>query len=534
MLIDFLRPKASLKWWPDVQLNIWTKISLWIFGSPLLLYLLLCSITQIANWRFMLKCRRLGHVPPMGPSPFNPQNLVRFRRAMRAMKEQKRMEMLAERLQDFGNPKNPNTVLGPLLFRWTIVTTDPENIKAILTTQFNDYGKGEKFNHEFSAFLGNSIFTTDGALWQNSRNLLRPQFIKDRVSDLETFETHVQVMLKILKERKGKQIDISELFFAYTLDAATDFLLGKSSDSLEKTAIGGQDEFANAFKDVQHKQLLKMMLGPLQAIFPVKGYYEALAKVDEFIKPFIDLATQLPQEELDSKASSRYTFLHALARQTKDAKFLRDQIMATLLAGRDTTACTLSWLFYELSTHPAVVTKLRTEIGNHVGFDREPTYADLKNMKYLQACLNEILRIYPAVPVNVRVALKDTTLPHGGGTSGNEPIGIPKGTEIAYSPLVMQRRSDLYPPGQPAPSDQFCPERWDKWFPKSWNYIPFNGGPRICLGQNFALTEMGYTTVRILQQFSRIESRQPGGEAPRMVTDIVITPHNGVQVAFFE
>lgn len=134
--------------------------------------------------------------------------------------------------------------------------------------------------------------------------------------------------------------------------------------------------------------------------------------------------------------------------------------------------------------------------------------------------------------MNVRVALHDTTLPHGGGPSGNEPIGVPAGTEIAYSPLVMQRRADMVPPDQP-PSHLFVPERWEKWYPKAWTYIPFNGGPRICLGQQFALTEMGYTVVRILQAFGRVECRQPGGEAPRMVTDIVITPLGGVQVALF-
>ena len=388
MLIDFLRPPSSLNILPNLHLNPWIAGFLLLLFSPVIVIFLFLCASQLANWHFMLKCKRLGHIPPMGPSPFNPENFRRFRRGIKAMKEQKRMEMLAERLQDFGHPANPNTVLGPLLFRWTVMTTDPENIKALLTTQFADYGKGEKFNHEFAPFLGNSIFTTDGALWHNSRNLLRPQFIKDRVSDLETFEVHVQELLKIIKDREGQQIDISELFFAYTLDAATDFLLGKSSDSLSKTALGGQDEFAEAFKDVQHKQLMKMILGPLQFLFPVKGYFEALAKVDEFIQPFIDMATALPQEELEKRGQdSGYTFLHALAKQTKDKKFLRDQIMATLLAGRDTTACTLSWLLYELSTQPEVVRKLREEIERTVGMENKPTYADLKSMKYLQVSL---------------------------------------------------------------------------------------------------------------------------------------------------
>jgi cytochrome P450 len=409
MLIDFLRPASTASWLPSLHLGPWTRLLLWTLAGPILLYLALCTITQIANIHFMLKCRRLGHVPPMGPNPFSPGNLPRFRRGIRAYKEQKRMEMLMERLRDFGNPNNPNTVLGPLLFRWTIITTDPDNIKALLTTQFNDFGKGEKFNHEFHDFLGDSIFTTDGDLWHNSRNLLRPQFIKDRVSDLETFETHLQILLKILKGSKGQTIDISELFFAYTLDAATEFLLGRSSDSLEHTAKGGQDEFAEAFKDVQKKQLLKMMLGPLQAIFPVKGYTEALLKVEEFIQPFIDLAASLPQEDLERKDGG-YTFLHALAKQTKDAKFLRDQIMATLLAGRDTTACTLSWLFYEFSTNPEVVRKLRAEIEAQVGFERAPTYADLKSMRYLQ------VRILPSpnilLPSNKCVVLPQRDLAH--------------------------------------------------------------------------------------------------------------------------
>jgi cytochrome P450 len=303
---------------------------------------------------------------------------------MRAFMEQKRIEILAERLRDFGNPNNPNTVLGPMPFHWVILTTDPDNIKAVLTTQFNDFGKGERFNKEFYDFLGDSIFTTDGALWHNSRNLFRPQFIKDRVSDLETFEKHLTTLLKILKDSRGKQIDISELFFAFTLDAATDFLLGRSSDSLEHTAAGGRDQFAEGFKDVQKKQMFKMMLGSLQTLFPVKGFAEALHKVEEFVQPFIDTAISLPQADLENRDPAHYTFLHALAKQTRDRRFLRDQIMATLIAGRDTTACTLSWLFYELSTHPEVVRKLRAEIESVIGFDRPPTYADLKSMKYLQ------------------------------------------------------------------------------------------------------------------------------------------------------
>lgn len=135
------------------------------------------------------------------------------------------------------------TVMG----RRTIFTSDPENIKAILATQFNDFGKGDIFHKEWTEFLGNSIFTTDGAMWHTSRQLLRPQFIKDRISDLDCFEEHLQTFFKAMANGgalngedqqvnmdavNGRVLDISDLFFRYTLDVATDFLLGKNVKSL--------------------------------------------------------------------------------------------------------------------------------------------------------------------------------------------------------------------------------------------------------------------------------------------------------------
>lgn len=145
-----------------------------------------------------------------------------------------------------------------------IFTTDPENIKAILATQFQDYGKGVPFHEDFKDFLGDGIFDTDFQLWHDSRQLLRPLFIKDRVSDLEVFEKHVQVLMKAVANGgvegapgtatdgigQGREVDVNDLFLRYTLDAATDFLLGSSVRSLE---VPKQD-FAVAFTEVERVQ----------------------------------------------------------------------------------------------------------------------------------------------------------------------------------------------------------------------------------------------------------------------------------------
>ena len=143
----------------------------------------------------------------------------------------------------------------------------------------------------------------------------------------------------------------------------------------------------------------------LSFLLPLRrlGFYDAVAKVDAFVNQYIEEALALPQEELDKKTNhdQGYTFLHALASYTRDRQVLRDQIVAVLLAGRDTTAMTLSWLFFELSRRPNVVNKLRQEIFDFVGMNRMPTYSDLKSMRYLQHTINETLRLYPVYVTNV-------------------------------------------------------------------------------------------------------------------------------------
>lgn len=142
----------------------------------------------------------------------------------------------------------PNyTAESVLLGNRVVTTADPENIKAVLATQFADFGKGEQFHKEWSEFLGDSIFATDGHQWHASRQLIRPQFSRERISDLNCFESHLETFFKAIanggvldgEEQKvdieagnGKPFDICDLLYRYTLDVATDFLLGLDIQSL--------------------------------------------------------------------------------------------------------------------------------------------------------------------------------------------------------------------------------------------------------------------------------------------------------------
>jgi cytochrome P450 len=112
--------------------------------------------------------------------------------------------------------------------------------------------------------------------------------------------------------------------------------------------------------------------------------------------------------------------------------------------------------------------------------------------------------VHPVVPANGRQAVVDTCIPLGGGPEGLDPLFVPAGGIVAYNTFAMHRRTDLF--GDDA--EEFRPERWEKLRP-GWEYLPFNGGPRICIGQQYALTEAGYVSVRLIQQYE-MESRDMG------------------------
>ncbi|KAL1966298.1 hypothetical protein VTN77DRAFT_4651 [Rasamsonia byssochlamydoides] len=455
----------------------------------------------------------------------NFKDLEHWRKALELTQKARRLDHL------------PTTVeINSLAKTRIIFTYNPENIKALLTGQFADFGKGETFHQQWREFLGDSIFTTDGELWSASRHLIRPMFVRDRIVDTEIFEQNVQKLIHLLggssSPTGSKIVEVGELFFRYTLDAATHYLLGEGTNSLDNPTV----RFAEAFRYVQSKQAEYFRMGPLSPFMPRKKFREELKVMDDFIQPYIEKVLSLSPEELDKKVSKSDTFLDALARFTRDPRVLRDQLVAVLLAGRDTTAVTLSFCTFELARHPEVVEKLRAEIAERLGVGaagRKPTYNDLKEMKYLNAVINETLRFYPVVPFNVRYSLHDTTLPRGGGRDGQSPIGVLRDTRIVYSTMLMQRCPDLYADdiGTERYFDplKWIPERWmSGWQPKPWQFIPFNGGPRICIGQQFAMLEMGYTLVRIFQTYERVIAMPVTGkdrvEDPLMKFEVTLTP----------
>ncbi|KAG0128383.1 cytochrome P450 [Tuber indicum] len=446
---------------------------------------------------------------------------------MRAAKRGEALEHIVNRYSTYGN-----TLKGRVLIGTTIGTIEPENIKAILATSFKDFSLGPERHDNFYPLLGDGIFTLDGAGWEHSRANLRPQFSREQVSDIEALEVHVQRLMDRLPGADGEAADLQPLFYCLTLDSATEFLLGESVDSLLSpkliptgTISRGKEEmsFAQAFNVSQGYLIQRARLRGLYRMVNPKRFRDANAIVHRLVDRYVDMALN-PEKRTRKISENKYVFLDAIAAETKDPKYLRDQILNILLAGRDTTAGLLGFTFWLLARHPHVYQKLREKILEAFGTGgdgegKRPSFSALKDVTYLRYVLNETLRLYPSVPLNGRTAVRNTVLPRGGGEDGLSPVFIPKGQRVDYTCYGLHRRKDLY--GEDA--DAFRPERWGEGVGRGWDFLPFNGGPRICLGQQYALTEASYTVTRILQKYARIEVADTD-TGPMMDLTLTIAP----------
>ncbi|KAF2093250.1 cytochrome P450 52A12 [Rhizodiscina lignyota] len=461
---------------------------------------------------------------------------------LRAFKNKKALEDRKKLVDYFGN-----TYVVKSLTQMTFYTSEPENIKAMLSTKFPDYQFDDR-THTHYQLLGEGIFAVSGKKWVESRALLRPNFAREQVADIATFETHIQKLFELIPT-DGRTVDLQDLFYCLTMDSATEFLFGSSIHSLGMKDVPATDpiagKFSNAFYVAGSWVGKRTIMGPLARFVRSKDETEALKVCHTFIDRFVEDAVQY-RERLDragedeehGQEHKRYIFLQELAKATTDKKRLRDEILNILLAGRDTTAGMLSNLFFMLAKRPDVWSKLRADVESLDG--KLPTYKDLQELKYVRYCLNECMILFPAtdiallmasalrthsvVPANKRTAMRDTFLPVGGGDTRKSPVFVPKGANVILNIDALHRRKDIWG----ADADEFKPERWETWRP-GWEYSPFSGGPRTCIGQQYALTEAAYVTVRLAQQYKTVESRDDGPWVEGY--SITLCSGNGTKVA---
>ncbi|KAG6853804.1 hypothetical protein C0991_001254 [Blastosporella zonata] len=378
------------------------------------------------------------------------------------------------------------------------------------------------------------------------RNMTRPFFARDRISDFDIFERNTARTLSLLSSSSssGKPSEAQDLYARFTIDAASEFLFGANLDTLSGdlpiagvTPMGPKGSatrdawgsFTGAFEMAQQIVTGRTRIGWLWPLFEMFGdksepYVQTIRSwLDPLVRRTLDNHATMKKAGVDSPIADK-TFVEHLVDSTSDPILIRDQLLSMLLASRDTTACLLTFLTYLMATHPHVAERLRAEVLEHCGSENPPTYDQIRGLKYMRAVLNETLRLFPPVPLNVRECRAEAcTLPRPDATysSGEEDkeYYMPARTTIIFLPLLFQRNKALW--GEDA--DEFDPERWldpkrlARFIKNPSIYGPFSAGPRICVGQNYAYNEASYFIVRLLQKFDRFTlapEAQPTGSIP--------------------
>lgn len=333
-------------------------------------------------------------------------------------------------------------------------------------------------------FLGAGILSSDGDFWKSQRKLIQPSFHAQYIHNYGDIMVHYTHQL-LNQWRKGAIREIEHDMMQLTLNIAT--------KSLFDVEVDYYDHLADAITQMQYESV-KILKSPMKLPHWMPTLQNIKIKrlnrvVDEIIYDIIETRQQSGDFEhgdlLSMLMLAKDEDGNGMSKQQ-----LRDEVMTLFVAGHETTALSLSWLFYLLSQNPQVQQQLYDEIDTTIG-KRTVTLADLRDMPYLNMVIDETLRLYPVGWLFVRFAAKDVRV---------GDYDIKQGDLVLSSPYVLHRdpRAFIHP-------EQFNPDRFSAENKKSigkYAYLPFGGGPRVCIGNNFAIMEMQIAVATIAQHYT--------------------------------
>jgi cytochrome P450 len=383
----------------------------------------------------------------------------------------------------------------------------PDQLEQVLITDAKRFVK-DRTTHELSRVVGQGLLTSEGDFWRRQRRLAQPAFHRERIAGYgASMVTAAERAMTTWRVGEGR--DLHADLMRITLDIVAKTLFDSDVSSDADTIGDSISVLSNRFTE-----LLPLILPIINDLPTPKSLRvkQAIARLDEVIARMI--------RQHRSSTSEHSDLLHMLlsARDDDGSRMsdqqVRDEVMTLLLAGHDTTAIALSWTFHLLSRHPAIDEKLAAEV-EHVLGGRPPTLADLPRLRYAEQVVMEAMRLYPPAWAVGREPLEDVEI--AGFT-------IPRGAQIWMSQYIVHRDPRYF--DEP---DQFRPERWaddrQKQLPR-FAYFPFGGGPRVCIGNNFAMMEATLLCATIVQRF-----RLPGvGPEPKPLPSVTLRPAGGLRV----
>lgn len=388
----------------------------------------------------------------------------------------------------------------------------PELIQAVMVDHPHDFDGGPVRHNAFGPIIGNGLFNSEGELHRRQRKIMAPAFQPRHI------KTYAETM-----SRYGEQLQAgwpagAVVDAGHEMTNLTMSIIGKVL--FDADVVTEADELGAAVTTVLgHISYVFSSLYPIPLNWPLPRHRrtrKAITALRTGIQEMIDQRRNSPVE-----METRDDFLSILLRSRDDDgtpmsdEQVIDEAMTFFGAGHETTANGLTWAWYLLATHPDTYDRLRDEVDTALN-GRPPVYEDLPRLPYALRVFKESLRLYPPAYIFSRYALHDVE-------AGGYPIR--KGDTVVMSPYAMHRRPDLFASPDRFDPDRFTPER-EAALPRH-AYMPFGAGPRICIGNHFALME-GHLLLATLAQ--RVTFELVPGQQIVPAPQVTTRPKDGIRM----
>lgn len=430
----------------------------------------------------------------------------------------------------FGSPYK--LCFGPKSF---LVISDPVQAKHVLRDANVNYDKGI-LAEILEPIMGKGLIPADPVTWSVRRRQIVPAFHKAWLEHMVGLfgycnEPLIQEINAIAASGDGGKCEMETYFCSVALDIIGLSVFNYNFGSVTKESPVIKAVYS-ALVEAEHRSMTPAPYWDIpfaNAVVPrLRKFNSDLKLLNTVLDDLIVRAKNTRQvediEELEKRNYKDVTdpsllrFLVDMRGADIDNKQLRDDLMTMLIAGHETTAAVLTWALFELTKNPDCLRKVQDEIDTVLG-DRSPTYEDMKNLKYLRLVIAETLRMYPEPPLLIRRCRTEDQLPKGGGTV--DSATVIRGMDLFIAIYTIHRDEKYWPN-----PDTFDPERftrpytnpdipeWGGFDPTKWEgklypneiasdfaYLPFGGGARKCVGDEFALLEATVTLALVLRRF---------------------------------
>ena len=380
--------------------------------------------------------------------------------------------------------------------------THPSYIEHVLQHNAQNYLKGRSYR-VMKESTGNGLFVSEGEFWRRQRRLAQPAFHRSRIQSFaQTMVEAIEAMLRTwhFYAQQNKSIEVSAEMRALTLRIAGLTLF--STDLSEETdAMGRMVTKAQEFAIKRMFQILRL---PLALPTPDNlRYRQLLREGDRAVYNIIDERRRGAKPEARDEETG----------EVMSDLQLRDEVFTLLIAGHETTAVTLAWTWYLLAQHPEVEHKLHAELSAMLG-RRIATVEDLPKLKHTLMVIEEAMRLYPPAWALGRTAIADDVI---------DGYHIPARSEILIFPYITHRHADFWDEPETFNPERFAPENAQNG--PRYAYFPFGGGPRQCIGNNFALMEAQLVLATVAQGY---QLRLASDQRIELDASVTLRPRRGM------